>query len=41
MIEMFRTDNITAISVDDKTSGGSNYKSVNLCMMEERCLRYI
>ena len=28
MIEMFKTDKITAISVDDKSSGGSNYKSV-------------
>ena len=27
-IEMFKTDKITAISVDDKSSGGSNYKSV-------------
>ena len=27
-IEAFKTDNITAISVDDKSSGGSNYKSV-------------
>ena len=28
MIETFNTDDITAISVDDKNSGGSNYKSV-------------
>ena len=28
MIEMFKTDKITAISVDDKSSGGSSYKSV-------------
>ena len=28
MIEMFKTDKITAISVDDKSSGGSNNKSV-------------
>ena len=28
MIETFTTDKITAISVDDKSSGGSNYKSV-------------
>ena len=28
MIETFNTDKITAISVDDKSSGGSNYKSV-------------
>ena len=28
MIEMFKTDKITAISVDDKSSGGSNHKSV-------------
>ena len=28
MIETFKTDEITAISVDDKSSGGSNYKSV-------------
>ena len=27
-IEMFKTDKITTISVDDKNSGGSNYKSV-------------
>ena len=27
-IETFKTDNITAISVEDKSSGGSNYKSV-------------
>ena len=27
-IEMFKTDKITAISVDDKSSRGSNYKSV-------------
>ena len=27
-IEMFKTDNITAISVDDKNSGEFNYKSV-------------
>ena len=27
-IEMFKTDKITAISVDNKSSGGSNYKSV-------------
>ena len=27
-IETFKTDKITAISVDDKNSGGSNYKSV-------------
>ena len=27
-IEMFKTDKITAISMDDKSSGGSNYKSV-------------
>ena len=27
-IETFETDKITAISVDDKSSGGSNYKSV-------------
>ena len=27
-IEMFKTDKITAISVDDKSSGGCNYKSV-------------
>ena len=27
-IEMFKTDKITAISVDDKNSGGCNYKSV-------------
>ena len=27
-IETFKTDNITAISVDDKNSGDSNYKSV-------------
>ena len=26
--ETFKTDKITAISVDDKSSGGSNYKSV-------------
>ena len=28
MIETFKTDKITAISVDDKSSGGSSYKSV-------------
>ena len=28
MIETFKTDKITAISVDDESSGGSNYKSV-------------
>ena len=28
MIETFKTDKITAISVDDNSSGGSNYKSV-------------
>ena len=28
MIETFKTDKITAISVDDKSCGGSNYKSV-------------
>ena len=28
MIETFKTDKITAISVDNKSSGGSNYKSV-------------
>ena len=28
MIEKFKTDKVTAISVDDKSSGGSNYKSV-------------
>ena len=28
MIETFKTDNIAAIRVDDKNSGGSNYKSV-------------
>ena len=28
MIETFKTDKITAISVDDKSSRGSNYKSV-------------
>ena len=27
-IETFNTDKITAISVNDKSSGGSNYKSV-------------
>ena len=27
-IEMFKTDKITAISVDDKSFGGSNCKSV-------------
>ena len=27
-IETFKTDKITAISVDDKSSRGSNYKSV-------------
>ena len=27
-IEMFKTDKMTAISADDKSSGGSNYKSV-------------
>ena len=27
-IETFKTDKITAISVDDKSCGGSNYKSV-------------
>ena len=27
-IETFKTDKITAISMDDKSSGGSNYKSV-------------
>ena len=27
-IETFKTDKMTAISVDDKSSGGSNYKSV-------------
>ena len=27
-IETFKTDKITAISVDDKSSGGSSYKSV-------------
>ena len=27
-IETFKTDKITAISVDDKSTGGSNYKSV-------------
>ena len=27
-IETFKTDKITAISVDEKSSGGSNYKSV-------------
>ena len=27
-IETFKTDKITTISVDDKSSGGSNYKSV-------------
>ena len=27
-IEMFKTDKITAISLDDKSSRGSNYKSV-------------
>ena len=27
-IETFKTDKITATSVDDKSSGGSNYKSV-------------
>ena len=30
MIETFKTDKITAISVDDKISGGSNYKSVKV-----------
>ena len=28
MIETFKTNKITAISVDDKNSGGSNYKFV-------------
>ena len=28
MIETFKTDKITTISVDDKSSRGSNYKSV-------------
>ena len=28
MIEMFNTDKITAISVEARSSGGSNYKSV-------------
>ena len=28
MIETFKTDKITAISVDDKSSGEFNYKSV-------------
>ena len=28
MIETFKTDKITAIGVDDKSSGGSHYKSV-------------
>ena len=28
MIETFKTDKITAISVEDKSSGGSNYKSI-------------
>ena len=28
VVETFKTDKITAISVDDKSSGGSNYKSV-------------
>ena len=27
-IETFKTDKITAISVEDKSSGGSNYKSI-------------
>ena len=27
-IETFKTDKIIAISVDDKSTGGSNYKSV-------------
>ena len=30
MIETFKTDKVTAISVNDKSSGGSNYKSVKL-----------
>ena len=29
-IETFKTDKVTAISVNDKSSGGSNYKSVKL-----------
>ena len=37
-IETFKTDKITAISVDDKSSGEFNYKSVSLYVMEERCL---
>ena len=33
-IETFRTDKITAISVDDKSSGGSKYKSVKFAYDE-------
>ena len=40
-IEMFKTDKITAINVDDKSSGGSNYKSVKFAYDEERCLQYV
>ena len=31
-IETFKTDKITAISVDDKSSRGSNYKSVKFAL---------
>ena len=33
-IEMFKTDKITAISVDDKNSGEFNYKSVKFAYDE-------
>ena len=33
-VEIFKRDKITAISVDDKSSGGSNYKSVKFAYDE-------
>ena len=41
MIETFKTDKTTAISVDDKSSGEFNYKFVKFAVMEERCLHYV
>ena len=40
-IETCKTDKVTAISVNDKSSGGSNYKSVKFAYGGGAYLRYV
>ena len=40
-IETFKPNKIKAISVDDKSSGEFNYKSVKFAYDGGKCLRYL